>query len=64
MRPEHGEVVKQLSAALKRSFDMPRLLLRVKRVAARHLDWCRILQTAEVSSICSTLPVLPAADQL
>jgi DNA mismatch repair ATPase MutS len=48
MSPEHGEVVKKLGAALKRSFDMPRLLLRVKKVTAKYLDWCRIVQTAEV----------------
>jgi hypothetical protein len=48
MSPEHGEVVKKLGVALKRSFDMPRLLLRVKKVTAKYLDWCRIVQTAEV----------------
>ena len=50
MRPEHTETIKKLGAALKRCFDMPRLLLRVKRVACRPLDWVRIMQTAEVSS--------------
>eukprot|EP00611_Tribonema_gayanum_P014801 TRINITY_DN262_c0_g1_i5.p2 TRINITY_DN262_c0_g1~~TRINITY_DN262_c0_g1_i5.p2 ORF type:complete len:507 (+),score=243.57 TRINITY_DN262_c0_g1_i5:187-1707(+) len=51
MRPEHAELVRVIGAGLARGFDLPRLLLRVKRVTAVYRDWCRIVQSAEAAAV-------------
>ncbi|CAM9713453.1 unnamed protein product, partial [Choristocarpus tenellus] len=47
MQAENNEISRQLRSLLSKSNDMTRTLLRIKKVSANHVDWCRLLQALE-----------------
>ena len=44
MRPENAEHVSRLTKLLRRVHDMPKLMLRIKKVLATHKDWCKLVE--------------------
>lgn len=51
--PSNADFVRQVSGQLKRVHDLPRLILRIKKVEANYLDWCRLY-----SSLSATIEIL------
>lgn len=43
MKPENMDFVAKSSALLKKVYDMPKLILRIKKVAATQKEWCKLL---------------------
>ena len=42
VRSTNGDVVKNISGFLKHVSDIPRLILRIKKVESSYVDWCII----------------------
>lgn len=47
VRDSNQELIKNLNQSLKHIHDLPRLLLRVKKVESTYQDWCRIHSSVE-----------------
>lgn len=43
MRPENTDFVSKVMMLLRKIFDMPKLVLRIKKVAASHKEWCKLI---------------------
>lgn len=52
-RPTNRDFVTDISKLLRKIHDIPRMLLRIKKVEATHVEWCRLY-----SSLEAALPIL------
>ena len=53
VRSQNRDFITDLSKLLKKVHDIPRILLRIKKVEATHVEWCRLY-----SSLEAALPII------
>ncbi|CAM9207864.1 unnamed protein product [Scytosiphon promiscuus] len=49
MRSENAEICRRMRSQLKKSFDMTRIIMRIKKVASTFADWCKLIQSIEAA---------------